>query len=121
MSSPDLDASVVDLRVHLDRLLSPGVATRLGSRLGDLDRLLTAAEHRVERMTQAAGRDAEHTATLAELETELATRAGFLGPERTEEIGWMLEELRVGLFAQQVGTRTPVSVERVRRALRTNA
>ena len=121
LSSPDLDASVVDLRVHLDRLLSPGVATRLGSRLGDLERLLTAAEHRVERMTQAAGRDAEHTATLAELETELATRAGFLGPERTEEIGWMLEELRVGLFAQQVGTRTPVSVERVRRALRTNA
>ena len=35
--------------------------------------------------------------------------------ERLEEIRWMLEELRVSLFAQSLKTAYPVSVKRVRR------
>ncbi len=120
LSSPALDASVVDLRRHLDRLVAPGVATRLGAgHLPDLDRLLTAAEHRVARMPSRASSDAEATATIAELETELAARSADLGPERTSAIRWMLEELRVGLFAQHVGTSQSVSPQRVRRAMQT--
>jgi ATP-dependent helicase HrpA len=34
---------------------------------------------------------------------------------RLEEIRWQLEELRVSLFAQELGTALPVSVKRVRR------
>ena len=34
------------------------------------------------------------------------------------EIGWQCQELRVQLFAQPLGTREPVSVKRIARALR---
>ena len=32
-------------------------------------------------------------------------------------VGWLLEELRVSLFAQQLGTRFPVSDKRIRKAM----
>jgi len=38
-------------------------------------------------------------------------------PEAVDEIGWLIEELRVGLFAQALGTAVPVSAKRVRAAL----
>ena len=41
-----------------------------------------------------------------------AREAGRRDP-RLEEIRWMLEELRVSLFAQQIGTAYPVSVKRI--------
>jgi ATP-dependent helicase HrpA len=34
-----------------------------------------------------------------------------------EDVRWMIEELRVSLFAQSLGTRVPVSEERVLRAI----
>ena len=34
-----------------------------------------------------------------------------------DEVRWMLEELRVSLFAQQLGTPAPVSDKRIRKAL----
>jgi ATP-dependent helicase HrpA len=36
---------------------------------------------------------------------------------RLRQVRWMLEELRVSLFAQHLGTAHPVSDERVRKAL----
>jgi ATP-dependent helicase HrpA len=38
-------------------------------------------------------------------------------PERLVEVRWMLEELRLSLFAQPLGARGPVSVQRIRKAL----
>jgi len=38
--------------------------------------------------------------------------------ERVEELRWMLEELRVSLFAQGLGTAYAVSVKRIERWLR---
>jgi ATP-dependent helicase HrpA len=38
-------------------------------------------------------------------------------PATLDDVRWMIEELRVGAFAQQLGTRFPVSEKRVRRAL----
>ncbi len=35
------------------------------------------------------------------------------GDPRLDEIRWLLEELRVALFAQQLGTACPVSVKRI--------
>ena len=39
-------------------------------------------------------------------------------PPAAEDVGWMLEELRVSLFAQQLGTSRPVSAKRLRTAIR---
>ncbi|MBA2637497.1 MAG: DUF3418 domain-containing protein, partial [Solirubrobacterales bacterium] len=38
-------------------------------------------------------------------------------PAALRELRWLLEELRVSQFAQGLGTRGPVSVKRIRRAL----
>jgi ATP-dependent helicase HrpA len=37
--------------------------------------------------------------------------------EALDEIRWMLEELRVGLFAQTLGTPRPISEKRILRAM----
>jgi ATP-dependent helicase HrpA len=42
-----------------------------------------------------------------------ATREAGRRDPRLAEIRWMLEELRVSLFAQQLGTAYPVSVKRI--------
>jgi len=44
--------------------------------------------------------------------TESARAVGRQDP-RLEEIGWLLEELRVSFFAQQLGTAVPISVMRI--------
>ena len=38
-------------------------------------------------------------------------------PPAAAEVGWLLEELRVSLFAQSLGTAQPVSAKRVRTAI----
>ena len=38
-------------------------------------------------------------------------------PQAVAEVGWLLEELRVSLFAQSLGTAVPVSAKRVRVAM----
>lgn len=58
---------------------------------------------------------------MAQLEDEYADLVarqpeGPLSPEMAR-VGWLLEELRVSLFAQQLRTAEPVSAKRVRSAL----
>ncbi|MGO1497376.1 DUF3418 domain-containing protein, partial [Agrococcus casei] len=59
--------------------------------------------------------------------TEAFTKAGGTvplpkdAPEHLVTARWMLEELRLSLFAQQLGARGPVSVQRIRRALETKS
>ena len=45
------------------------------------------------------------------------SRADSPGREALAEVRWMLEELRVRLFAQSIGTPRPVSPQRVRKAI----
>jgi ATP-dependent helicase HrpA len=46
----------------------------------------------------------------------VAQRNGQLD-EASQRFKWLLEELRVGLFAQELRTRQPVSVKRLEKAL----
>jgi ATP-dependent helicase HrpA len=75
-------------------------------------------EQRLERLAHAPSRDQQWLREMAELQTrwreraDAATAAGRDDP-RLEEIHWLIEELRVALFAQQLGTPAPVSVKRI--------
>ncbi len=65
--------------------------------------------------------EAEGRLVIGELEEEYARLcarypAGPL-PAPVAQVGWLLEELRVGLFAQAMGTAVPVSAKRVRTAM----
>jgi ATP-dependent helicase HrpA len=112
-------ASVADMRTQLDRLVYRGFLQAVPyAHLKDYPRYLRAMAERIERLLHAAARDRERMAELAPLELRwrerqsAAASAGRRDP-RLDEIRWMLEELRVSLFAQQLGTAYPVSVKRI--------
>jgi len=113
-----LDA-VKDVRAQLDGLVFRGVLGRTPyERLKDYPRYLRAAEQRLDRLLHAAARDRERMQELAPLARRWAERAAAMHASgrrdpRLEEIRWMLEELRVSLFAQQLGTAYPVSIKRI--------
>ena len=111
--------SVRDIRAQLDALVFRGFLQEVPfEHLKEYPRYLKAAEQRVEKLHHAAGRDQQRMAEMAEIQSrwrERSRAAESAGRRdgRLEEIRWMLEELRVSLFAQQLGTAYPVSVKRI--------
>ena len=116
--------SVLDMRAHLDSLVYRGFLVQIPfAHLQDYPRYLRALEQRAEKLSQAATRDRERMQALAPLlerwrERVAAAAEAERKDERLDEIHWMLEELRVSLFAQQLGTAYPVSVKRIERRWR---
>ncbi|MDW8480162.1 MAG: ATP-dependent RNA helicase HrpA [Xanthomonadales bacterium] len=108
-------ASYEDLRRRFEALLAPDFPARLTrERLAELPRYLRALARRAERIERDPLRDEARMLELAELEAALAR----IGDERSREaLSWQLEELRVAIFAPELGTREPVSLKRLRRAL----
>jgi len=108
-----------DVRGQCARLLAPRWLARTPwERLQHLTRYLKAAALRLDKLRTDPVRDARCAAELGPLEQayrrELAARAkyGSLTPE-LEQFGWLLEELRVSLFAQELRTPVPVSAKRL--------
>ena len=89
--------------------------------LEHLPRYAEAAAQRVRAAKANPARDAREALQIEDLEAEYAdlTAAEPPGPLRpaVEEIAFLLEELRVSLFAQQLRTSVPVSAKRVRTAI----
>ncbi|HMQ67179.1 MAG TPA: DUF3418 domain-containing protein, partial [Arachnia sp.] len=89
---------------------------------GHLPRYAAAAVARLEAAAQQPARDAKLQAEVDEMEDLYAdlTDAQPPGPLRpeVEEIAFLIEELRVSLFAQQLRTSVPVSAKRIRQAIR---
>ncbi len=121
-SAPVYDDAVVDVEAQLARLLRPGfVSATTPRRLPDVARYVEAAGVRLQKLGAEPARDRERMALVRRLERELAELRATAPPDRPagdlEEIGWMIEELRVGLFAQSLGTPRPVSAARIERAM----
>jgi ATP-dependent helicase HrpA len=112
-------AAVRDVRQQMEALLAPGWLARTPwERLQHLPRYLKAAALRLEKLRADPARDARLAAELASVEQpyrrELASRlrqGSIDGP--LEQFGWLLEELRVSLFAQELKTPVPVSAKRL--------
>jgi ATP-dependent helicase HrpA len=118
-----LQASLDDARTQLAGLVRPGFVAAAGrTRLADLVRYLQALTHRVERLSgTTVARDRMLMEEVAEVQSAydalLAARRATGIDERVRAIRWQIEELRVGLFAQQLGTRERVSTARILRAI----
>jgi ATP-dependent helicase HrpA len=111
--------AVDELRQQLDRLLGAGWLARTPwARLQHLPRYLKAISARLDKLRADPARDARFAGEIAALEApyrrELAARArlGALDAD-LEQFGWLLEELRVSLFAQELRTPVPVSAKRL--------
>nr|WP_234983466.1 ATP-dependent RNA helicase HrpA [Demequina sp. NBRC 110053] len=119
-------AVVADIRAQADALVGAGFLSRTPvDRLPHLPRYLKAASARLERAASDPHRDAAQIWTVRALTEELDTvraahEAGRGDPERADRLEharWMIEELRVSLFAQGLGTSEPVSDKRIRKLL----
>jgi len=116
-------AAVADLRAQMTGLLHRGFVATLGHRrLRDAVRYLTAMAVRLEKLPAAAGRDAiwqEQVEAVAEEHRQLRTRVPSVGgpDDPVARIRWMVEELRVSLFAPSVGTPRSVSEQRIHKAI----
>ncbi|PRY52197.1 ATP-dependent helicase HrpA [Geodermatophilus tzadiensis] len=117
------EAAVADLRRQMGGLLHRGFVAGAGRRrLPDLVRYLRAMAHRLEKLPATAARDAlgmqqvaAVTAEYEQLRREVPSTGAPDDP--VVRVRWMLEELRVSLFAQAVGTPRPVSEQRVYKAI----
>jgi len=112
-----------DVREQLTSLLFPGFVAELGSaRLRDLPRYLAAAKFRLEALPASAQRDQQAMDVLDRVYAAYDRLLSSLPEERrtardVDAISWMIEELRVSLFAQSLGTPTPISEKRVLKAI----
>ena len=111
-----------EIRQRRDALVQPGFfAATPWAQLNHLPRYLKALERRAAKYAENPGRDARHGATVAGWWTQLAERrernriAGRVEP-RLDDFRWLLEELSVSLFAQELKTPFPVSLRRVDKA-----
>ena len=109
------------------RLLSRGFIERTPyDRLQHFPRYLKAMSLRLDKLRADPQRDARLAAELAPLvaqwqrEQQKQARSGETDP-RLEQFRWMLEELRVQLFAQELKTPVPVSVKRLTKIWQTTA
>ena len=115
-------ATRADVRAQLDSLVRPGFVAATGvRRLRDVHRYLRAAEHRLERAAtnprEALLQEAVDGVEAAYADLLDALPEAERDAAEVTDIGWMVEELRVSLFAQSLGTAYPVSEKRVRNAI----
>jgi ATP-dependent helicase HrpA len=106
-----------DIAQQLERLVPKRfVAATPWPRLAHLPRYLKAIAARLDKLRADPARDAVRAADLRPLEQrylrKLAERRGARDA-RLDEFRWWLEELRVGLFAQELKTPQPVSAKRL--------
>jgi ATP-dependent helicase HrpA len=126
-AAPALRSALEDVVRHLARLGGARFVSRAGlGRLADVERYLNGIERRLDKLPLAPRRDLGFAETVQALQRRLDDVTIAARQEgrpaaclvALEEARWMIEELRVSLFAQSLGTRVPVSEERVLRAIK---
>ncbi|GAA2661862.1 ATP-dependent RNA helicase HrpA [Paractinoplanes durhamensis] len=118
-SNPALLAALADIRAQLKGLVYPGFVTATGWRqLHHLPRYLRAISYRLDRVGTNLPRDRQLMAQIHEIESEYRELKAELSPsDELTAVRWMIEELRVNLFAQALGTAYPISDKRVFKAM----
>jgi len=108
------------LRLRLQTLLAAGFATRTPwAQWPRLPIYLKAMTLRLEKYSSNPARDAAREADIQELEqmwqekTDGLVKQGLPVSDDLAVFKWMVEELRVSLFAQELKTPYPVSVKRL--------
>jgi ATP-dependent helicase HrpA len=117
--------AVDDIRDQLAHLVYAGfVAATPQQHLVELPRFLAAIALRLDRLRAAPQRDEQNTLEIARLwqnyRAFLKRGGGVLTQDQDavlHEFRWMLEELRVSLFAQELKTAYPVSIKRAAKHL----
>ncbi len=108
-----------DIKQQLGNLVYPGfVRDTPAAWLKEMPRLLKAVELRLEKLPSQVQKDRVWSGELSGLWSQYQARLNKHGQEgkRDPQLAayrWLLEEYRVSLFAQQLGTKVPVSDKRL--------
>lgn len=108
-----------DIKNQLAGLIYPGFVEKTGyARLPDIHRYLQAIDKRIDKLAQDVNRDRAAMLRVEQCQQayqQLLAKLPKSKPHSAEvlEIRYMIEELRVSLFAQQLGTKYVVSDKRV--------
>ncbi len=120
-------ASLADMRDQLGRLVHRGFVAEAGpERLRRYPVYLAALDQRRARLDEQPARDQQLLAQVADLQASYLHQVEALPEGRPpsaalREVRWLLEEYRVSLWAQQLGTAQKVSDQRIRKALAAGA
>jgi ATP-dependent helicase HrpA len=131
LTAPVLAPALADVRTQLAGLIGPGFVTATGARrLPDLARYLQAILRRLDKLPHNPGRDRDWmdridavTQAYQRLRDELSDgfsdsfSDGFSDGSESQQIRWMIEELRVSYFAQELRTPYPISDKRIYQAI----
>lgn len=127
VGAPSLLRVMQDVRAHSQALLSPSMLADFPLRwLPHVERFLRADELRLRKAAESAvalsrdeglAREVAQLRSLLDDEAERVVSADEDAVARLGEARWLLEELRVSLFAQELGTSQKVSVKRIRNLL----
>jgi ATP-dependent helicase HrpA len=113
--------AVVDIYAQLEHLFPPDLLDSVP--FGQLDhfpRYLRAAQARLQRAISDPRKDADKLAPFTPLWASLLTkRKAARDQALARDLRWMLEELRVAIFAPELKTPYPVSAAKVAAALST--
>jgi ATP-dependent helicase HrpA len=111
------------MKSQLEQLVFPGFVAQTGyAQLSQLPRYLQAIEKRLEKLPGNVQRDSLNMTVIQALEDDYDDAVSALLPGRRTDpeltrVRWMIEELRVSLFAVELGTAYSVSEKRIRTAL----
>jgi ATP-dependent helicase HrpA len=116
-----LQPSEEDMRRQLRWLVHPAFITSTGAdRLPDVARYVDGIGVRLDKLAGDAARDRTRFTRIRRLQDEIEDLLLTCPPERMRElldVRWLIEELRISVFAQALGTSGPVSEQRIERAL----
>jgi ATP-dependent helicase HrpA len=122
-SSVALLSPLADAREQLGALVYPGFVSATGiPQLRRLPVYLSGIAHRIGRLGENLGRDRVWMTEVQSATARYEAAGGTLplAPDSSERIvhaRWLLEELRLGLFAQHLGTAEPASLQRITKVL----
>ncbi len=118
-----LALALSDIKNQVGNLIYRGFVTATGAaRLPDVERYLHAIERRLEKLAIDPHRDRAQMLKVEQVQQAWQQMLNKLPPPRVnepevKEIRWMIEELRVSYFAQQLGTPYPISEKRIMQAI----
>lgn len=116
--------AVSDVKAQMENLVYPGFVAQTGyDQLVHLPRYLKAAQVRLTKLGPNLHRDNQLMLTVQDLEDSYdnavkSLPAGIIVPDALRRVNWMIEELRVSFFAQELGTAYTVSEKRIAKAQR---
>ncbi len=122
-NSMTLLGALGDVKAQVAGLVYPGFVSRTGlARLAHVPRYLQAALERVQTLADNPGRDRQRMTEYERVATAFAEAGGTIplpadAAPALVRARWLLEEFRVSLYAQRLGTAEPVSPQRITKAL----